>query len=212
MTTTELLAVFRAEADDNVAPYLASDALVYSYIDDAQKTFCRLTEGIEDGRSFKLTIAPNAEWYDIDPAILKIRKATFTATGRDVTLVNQEKAGVLGVRFDGRAGPVRTLVLGIEKHAARAWPMPNEAATIALDTFRLPATVEKGDDLEIDEQHHPRLLMWVKSRFYGIQDSEIRNDKKSDEYEQRFRAYCAQAKVEQERARRVVGAVMYGGY
>ena len=211
MTTTELLAMFRAEVDDNVAPYLAADALVYSYIDDAQKTFCRLTEGIEDGRSFKLTIAPNVEWYKVAPSILKIRKATNAATGREVTLVNQEKAGVLGVLFNGQLGPVRTLVLGIEKHAVRAWPMPNEAATITLDTFRLPAAVGQGDDLEIDEQHHSRLLMWVKSRFYGIQDSEVRNDKKSDECEQRFRAYCAQAKVEQERARRVVGTVMYGG-
>ena len=211
MDTTELLVMFRAEVADNIVPYLAADSLVYSYIDDAQKMFCRLTEGIEDGRNFKLNITPNIEWYDISPAILKIRKATNTVTGREVTLVNQEKAGALGVRFNGQRGSVRTLVLGIEKHAVRAWPVPNETTAIALDTFRLPVTVSQGDDLEIDEQHHQRLLMWVKSRFYGIQDSEVRDDKKSDEFEQRFRAYCAQARVEQERARRVVGAVMYGG-
>lgn len=204
--------MFRAEVDDNVAPYLVSDSLIYSYIDDAQKTFCRWTEGIEDGRSFKITIAPNVEWYNTDHSILKIRKATDTSTGREVNMVNEEKAGALGIWFDGRVGPVTALVRGIEKHAVRAWPMPNLAAVVALDTFRLPATVEQGDDFEIDEQHHSRLLMWVKSRFYGIQDSEVRSDKKSDEYEQRFRAYCALAKVEQERARRVVGSVMYGGY
>lgn len=211
MNTTELRDMFRAEVDDTVVPYLASDSLVYSYIDDAQKMFCRLTEGVEDGRSYKLNIAIGKEWYDTDPAILKLRKATNTATGRALELINQEKADALGVWFNGRSGPVRALVLGIEKHAVRAWPVPTAAVTIALDTFRLPETVAAGDDLEIDEQHHARLLIWVKHRFYGIKDAEVRDDNKAAEYEQRFRAYCAQAKAEQGRARRVVGTVNYGG-
>ena len=211
MNTTELRDMFRAEVDDNVAPYLASDSLVYSYIDDAQKMFCRLTEGIEDGRSFKLNIVAAKEWYDLDPAILKFRKAVNAATGREVGMINEELAEGRGVRFDGRAGPLDVLVLGIEKHTARAWPVPNAAATINLYTFRLPETVAAGDDLEIDEQHHARLLLWVKHRFYNIKDSEVRNDDKSAEYEQRFRAYCAQAKAEQGRARRIVGNVVYGG-
>lgn len=211
MTTTELLAMFRAEVDDNVVPYLAADSLVYSYIDDAQKLFCRWTEGIEDGRSYKVNIAIGKEWYDTDPAILKIRKATNTVTGRRMELINQEKTDALGIWFDGRTGPARVLVLGIEKHAVRVWPIPTAAITVALDTFRLPDTVAAGDDLEIDEQHHSRLLLWAKHRFYNIQDSQIRDDKKSAEYEERFHVYCAQAKVEQERARRVVGTVNYGG-
>lgn len=211
MTTTELLAMFRAEVDDNVAPYLSADSLVYAYIDDAQKMFCRLTEGIEDGRSYKLNITAAKEWYDLSPSILKIRKATNTATGREVSLVNQEKTDALGIRFDGKAGPLGALVLGIEKHAVRAWPVPNTATTVALDTFRLPETAAAGDELEIDEQHHSRLLLWVKHRFYNIQDAEIVDIRKSTDYEQRFRAYCAQAKAEQGRVRRVVGTVNYGG-
>ena len=211
MDTTELRDMFRAEYDDLVLPYLVPDTSVYAYIDDAQKMFCRLTEGIEDGRSFTIPVVVPTEWYDLDPSILKLRKATDVATGRAVALVNTEKTDALGIRFDGRVGPLKALVLGIEKHAARVWPVPNVATTVELSVFRLPRTVEAGDNLEVDEQHHQHLLLWVKHRAYGIQDSEVRDDKKSAEHEQRFRAYCAQARTEQERARRVVGTVNYGG-
>lgn len=211
MDTTELRDMFRSEFSDAVAPYLVSDALVYAYIDDAQKMFCRKTEGIEDARSFTLAIAVNTEWYALDPAILKLRRAVNSATGDDISLANPEKAASLGIRFDGRTGPVRTLVLGLEKGSVRAWPKPNAAATIALETFRLPRTVAACDGLEIDEQHHAALLHWVKHRAYGVNDAEVNNKRASDEAEQRFLTYCFEARKEQERARRVVGTVNYGG-
>lgn len=192
-------------------PYLIPDSSVYRYLDDAQKMFCRLTEGIEDGRTHSIAVAPGTEWYALSPAILKLRKAVDAATGRAVALVSTENTDALGIRFDGRAGELKALVTGIEKHALRAWPMPLVASTVKLDTFRLPRTVEEGDALELDEQHHQPLLLWVKHRAYGNQDSEVRDDKKALEYEQRFRSYCAQAKSEQGRARHSAGTVMYGG-
>lgn len=211
MDTTELRTLFRSEFSDVEEPYLVPDASVYLYIDDAQKMLCRLTEGIEDGRSNTLAIVPGTEWYDLNKNILKIRRAVDTATGRELMLVNPEKATGSGIRFDGRTGPLIALVLGIEKGATRAYPVPNHAATVALEVFRLPKTVEAGDALEVDEQHHQHLLLWVKHRAYGNQDSEVRDDNKALEYEQRFRSYCAQALREQERARRVIGTVSYGG-
>jgi len=211
MDATELRTMLRSEIDDAVAPYLVSDSLASSYIDDAQKMFCRLTEGIEDGRSFTLSINTTSEWYDLDKSILKFRKATNAATGREITLVNQEKAEAAGIYFDGRQAPLQALVLGIEKNMARAWPKPNVAMTVALNVFRLPKTIAAGDELEVDEHHHQHLLMWAKHRVYSIQDSEITDKFKAEKYEQSFRAYCFQALKEQVRARRIVGVTSYGG-
>lgn len=211
MNTTELALLLRDEIRDTAAPYLVSDMLLYSFINDAQKMFCRLTEGIEDGRSFQLSILPTVEWYDLDTAILKLRKATDVATGQEVVVVNMESAALNNIRFDGRPGPIKNLVAGIEKHALRAHPVPNAAATIALDTFRLPVTVAKDDDLEIDEQHHLHLTLWVKHKIFGIEDADLFDRRKADDYEERFSRYCEEARKEQERARRVVGAVAYGG-
>lgn len=213
MNTTELKDVFREEVMDLETPYLWSDSLVYTYIDEAQKQFCRWTDGIEDARSFTLNIlADGTEWYAIDPAILKLRSAIDPSTGNDVHLFSIEKMRDNGLRFDGTLGRVRYLITGMEKGFVRAYPKPNEASTVELRTFRLPLTVGEGEDFEIDEQHHLNLLMWVKYRAYSKQDSEARDDKKAAGYKSQFEAYCAEAKAEQGRVRRPVSTVTYGGY
>lgn len=211
MTTTELLAVFRQEVADVEPEYLWADDLVYTYIDDAQKQFCRWTFGIADSRSFKVTTVVNTDWYKLDPKILKVRDAQDRVTGLDVAVVAPEKLKDLGIRFDGRVGSAKALVVGLDDNMVRVWPMPNVVQTIELRTFRLPVTVGAGDDFEVGEQHHLNLLKWVKHRAYGMQDSETTDKRKAAEYEEAFRAYCAAAKVEQDRLIRPVGTVNYGG-
>ncbi len=212
MNTTELLAVFRAEVFDTVAPYLWSDALVYGYIDDAQKQFCRDTQGIEDARSFKLTIkADGTQWYAVDPLILKVRNAVDRATGLDIPIIAVEKMADHGLRFDGTVGTVRALIAGMERGFLRALPTPNEAKVIELRTFRLPEDVAAGDDFEIDQQHVRNLLYWVKYRAYNVQDADAGDAKQADKNRAEFVAYCAKAKSEQGRLRRPVSTVTYGG-
>jgi hypothetical protein len=70
---------------------------------------------------------------------------------------------------------------------------------------------EDADEFEIDEQHHLALLHWVKHKAYSKDDAETFDRRKADEFEARFRSYCAAAKVEQNRARHPAGSVMYGG-
>ena len=211
MTTTELLSLFRAEVFDVAAPYLWADDLVYSYIDDAQKQFCRDTYGLMDSRSFKLAIKPDVEWYKLDPRILKLRSQVDTSTGREVPVVAIEKMDAQGMRFDGSKAPIKALVSGLEADTLRAWPTPNVAATIELRTFRLPDDVAAGDDLEIAPQHHRHLLHWVKQLAYNVQDAETFDPKAVERFMALHNAYCVKAKHEQSRAMHPVGNVMYGG-
>jgi hypothetical protein len=212
MNSTELIAVFRDESGDVEQPYLWSDALLYTYVDDAHKQFCRDTYGIADSRSFKIDIvADGTVWYTIDPQIIKIRDAIDTATGLPINLIAVEKMADNHMKFDGGVGQVKALVTGLDEHAVRAWPIPNEAMTIELRTFRLPADVVAGDEFEIDPQHVLNLLFWVKYRAYSVQDADARDDKRAADNRAKWDAYCAKAKVEQSRARRPVSAVTYGG-
>lgn len=212
MNTTELLAVFRSEVFDLEAPYLWSDSLIYTYIDDAQKQFCRDTYGIEDARSFKLTIkADGTVWYAIDPMIVKLRDAIDPATGNDVPMIAIEKMRENNMKFDGTVGPLKALVTGMEKGMVRAYPIPNVASTVELRTFRLSNDVVAGDDFEIDPQHVMPLLYWVKAKAYAVQDADAYDPKKAKENEAKWDAYCAKAKVEQSRVRRPVSTVTYGG-
>ena len=213
MTTTDLLGTFRAEVYDTVLPYLWSDALILTYIDDAQKQFCRLTYGIEDSRSFSLTVPGDSltEWFALDPTILKIRNAVDKATGLDVPFLPVEKMADFGLKFDGAVGKLQVLITGMDKGFVRAHPVPNVAMTVNLRVFRLPADVGSGDDFEIDAQHLLPLLMWVKYKAYSIQDAETRDDKKAALNKAGFEAYCAASKLEQSRMRHSAGAVSYGG-
>lgn len=217
MNSTEIIETFREEMNDVERPYLWSDNLLYRYLNDAQEMFCRLTEGIEDSSTpeiCRLSVVAGTDWYPISRKILKVREAINVATGRPVGIVNMEKASEKGVLFNGNPGPLKLFVTGLEKHKLRAWPMPNQPETIELRVFRLPLVTitDDGDqELEIDEQHHLSLLLWVKHRAYGKEDAETFDRRKSDEFERRFYAYCAEAMKEQERARRNNGTVLYGG-
>lgn len=212
MNTTELLAVCRQEVGDLQLPYFWSDALIHTYIDDAQKQFCRLTYGIEDARSFRLNIkADGTIWYAINPRILKIRNATNAATGSSVDLVAIEKMAEGGMKFDGSTGPLKALITGMEKGYVRAYPVPSVESTVELRVFRLPTDIVAGDDFEIDPQHILNLLLWVKYRLYLVQDADAGDKIKASAYKEEFEAYCEAAKVEQSRARRPVSNVTYGG-
>jgi hypothetical protein len=217
MNSTELLETFRDEMNDVATPYLWSDLLVYRYINDAQEMFCRLTEGIEDSSTpdiCRLEVTAGEDWCPVSRKVLKVREAVNVATGRPFGIMNMEKASEKGVHFNGNPGPVKLFVTGLEKSKLRAWPMPAEDVTVELRVFRLPLVTITDDGeqpLEIDEQHHLSLLLWMKHKAYGKEDAETFDRRKSDDYEQRFYTYCAQARKEQERARRSTGTVMYGG-
>lgn len=210
MTTTELLALFREEVQDLAAPYLWSDSLIYGYINDAQKQFCRNTWGIEDARGFKVNVVAGSEWYTISPRILRIRAAVDSA-GKDVPVIAVEAMEANGMRFDGRLGAIRALVKGLEKNTLRAWPVPNASAVVQLFTFRLSDDVGAGDDLEIGEQHHRHLVSWVKHLAYDNQDAETNDKAASERNGAKFEANCAAAKTEQGRLRRPRAVVAYGG-
>lgn len=218
MTPRALHDMFREEMNDTEAPYLWSSSLLYAYMSEAQEMFCRKTEGIEDASTpsvCRVAIAPAADWYTLSPLITKIRGATRADTGAPIRVISAEKAPIEGVRFDGRPGPLRALVTGLERHRVRAWPMPNEALTIELQVFRLPLTeitgTDRSEQFEIDRQHHMSLLHWMKFRAYGKEDVETYDRRKAEEHETRFLAYCEQAKEEQVRARHTPGTVAYGG-
>lgn len=215
MDTGELRDLFRDEMSDLEEPFLWSDDLVYGYTDDAQRMFCRLTEGIGDASSAStlLAVTPGRVWVELDELILNIRSAARADDGRAIEVLNREDMATRGWRFDGRTGPVRALVIGEEAHRARTYPLSSETMTIALSVFRLPTDPITGenDELEIDEQHHRHLLLWMKALAYGKQDAETFDKTKRLEFDQAFRAYCGAAKLEQERARHKTRVVAYGG-
>lgn len=229
MNSSDLLNALRLELADVTEPTLWSDAEIYGYIDESQKQFCRMVGGIGDGSSplTQLSIAPviqvapappiaASEWVAISPLILKFRDAYRSADVRPVTIVNYEDMPAHGLRFNGRTAPhPDALVIGIEPGRARMYPAPNLLSTgvIQLIVDRLPLkSIDDSDQkLEIAEQHHINLLMWMKHRAFSKQDADTYDAKKSVDFGAAFREYCAEAKKEKERAMHKTRVVAYGG-
>lgn len=218
LTSDDIATMFRNEMGDRVAPYLWTDSEVYPFIDEAQSQFCRKTDGISDARTPAVTqiaVMPGIEWYATHPRILNVRKVTRGDTGVTVPMLNAEETETRSLVFlPTLTSPVKALVLGFEPHVARIYPMPNETVTLNLQVYRLPLvtiTDIGGQPLEIDGHHFPGLVLWMKARAYDKQDTETFDRAKADDYYARFEAYCAKAKQEQGRARRVQGNVAYGG-
>jgi len=212
MNTTELLGVLRTEVFDTAVPYLWSDSLLYTYIDAAQKQFCRDTYGIADSRGFTIPIVPGTVWYTIDPKILKLRSVADSATGVEIPLIAVEKMSANSIRLDGSKGPIKALITGMEENALRAWPVPNVASTLELRTYRLSVdALVANAALEVDSKHQLYLLYWVKYLAYNVQDTETYDPKASAKFKGLHDAYCAVVKGEQSRVSRPVSTVAYGG-
>lgn len=216
MDSTELLATFRSEVFDQVEPYLWSDLDALGYMDDAQKMFCRLTGGLGDATTVALTTLSYTTTTDVvtlSPLILKIRNAYNTADGKPIEVINYEDMTRMSLRFDGVVNPPKYLVTGLGAHTARLYPFPSAAGSMQLMIDRLPlvAITDTDQTLEVDDQHKQGLNLWMKARAYGKQDAETMNRTKAAEFEASFRAYCAFAKGEKERAMHKTRVVAYGG-
>lgn len=215
MDSLGLLAAFRDDVDDNAVPRLWSDATIAAYADDAQKMFCRLTNGISDSTSdlCSIDIEVGEAWADLDKRILKVRRAQRTSDARPVTVLNVEDLDSAGVRLDATQGPVDAVILGMDENKVRWHKVPAKADVLTLTVYRLPLrtiSVTKAP-LEIAEQHHLHLLLWMKSLAYNKQDSDVYDPRAAEKNEAKFRAYCAAVKAEQDRARSKVRIVQYGG-
>ena len=216
MTSGDLLALLRAELDDLADPYLWSDDELYSYIDDAQKMFCRKTDGIPDATTVAVTQFPVAigdSYHPLHPSILKIRAVSRADTGREVEVLNYEDLAPRGLYYQaGVTGPVYHLVIGEQMHTARTFPVSNEVVTLNLLVFRLPLyPIVDDQPFEIDDAHLLHLMSWCKRMAYLKQDAETFDKRASLDNEERFYAYCTEVMAEEQKKAHKTRVVQYGG-
>lgn len=216
MDSGQLKDLFRADVDDNVAPYLWSDVEVASYMDDAQKMFCRLTGGIGDASSLlcSVDIFAGEPFAKFDPRILKIRRIQRDSDARKLDILNVEDLDTKGIQLDALTGSVERVVIGMEPFALRWVKVPLVDDTASLVVYRLPLrpiVAVPATSLEIPEQHQRHLLLWMEHLAYSKQDTDTLDKKKAADREADFRAYCAAASAEIAKLRHKTRVVAYGG-
>lgn len=225
MNSTQLRDLFRADVVDAVAPYLWSDLEVYAYMNDAYYMFVRLMGGVSDFTSSicEVDAIQGEATADVSKKILRFVAANRRSDGREVSIKNYTDL-IANYRADygvsvssslpTAVGPVRAMVIGMQPGIVRWIDIPKANDTIDLQVYRLPLNNITGAGqtfTDVDEQHHIHLLKWMKSLAYSKQDAETFNKEKASDQEQKFVAYCEQAKREWERSKHRVRVVQYGG-
>jgi len=217
MTPLQLKNFFRSDVRDEAAPYLWSDAEIYSYMDDAQKMFCRLTGGLADYSSplCEIPVSAGARTVAYDPRILKLRGIRRVSDGEGVKVLNYED---MDVRYADhrnweRPGPIQAVITGMEANKLVLVGTPVVDDALRATVYRLPleAVTETSTSFEIDEQHHRHLLSWMKHLAHEKQDAETYDRGRAAEFRQKFLEYCAEAKGERERREHKYRTISYGG-
>ncbi len=233
MKPKDLYNRFRNEVFDKVDPFLWSEDEVYEYMDDAQVQLVRILRGLADASTpevSQLKLKAGQKFAPIHKAVLRIRTAQRADTAAYLDLKNLEDfqtgngltgdltrqndyGNIASVRLDASVGEPRVLVLGMERNKVRVSPIPDKDYAVDLVVFRLPLQTLccKSDTLEIDDQHHVHLLLWMKHRAYSKQDSETYDKGKATEFFNAFFDYAERARQEKERAEYKPQAIFYGG-
>lgn len=215
MDSTRLYELFRSEIADTAEPYLWADDEVFHYANEAQKKFCRLTGGLADASTpsvVQVTLTAGNPWAALSPLILKVRGVNG-ADGRYIDLLNFEDLQERKIKISDLHATPTVLILGMETDKVRAYPVPVANEVLELLVYRLPvAQINDFDQvLEIPEQHHTALLMWMKHLAYGKQDAETFDKTKREEFKVAFEQYCFEAKIEKGTAKHKTRSVAYGG-
>lgn len=226
MNSTELYDLFRTDVRDVEAPYLWSDDEVWAYMNDAYNMFFRLTQGIADSLTDKVTLVSaiaSTAYSDLHPSILNIRQAYRVADGAKVHIISPENlSGIMADDYgvvptqlvQNDEGEVKFGVLGLDRGKIRWVMIPAVDQDIRLHVYRLPIVPITGEDQELTDLqdiHHFHLLKWMKALAYQKQDAETFDRQHSNENERAFRLYCDQANAEWNRYKHKPRLVAYGG-
>lgn len=225
MNSDDLYDAFRSDVVDAAAPYLWTDDEVFRCMADAHCRFVRNIGGIPDRSSdaTRVAIVAGEQDADLDPTILRIMSARRVSDGRQIKVINENDAAfAVGSDYgnrppiyeDNSAGEVLFMMIG-QEHGTCRWvrkPVANDTAQLTV--YRLPSDVADGPGKEITdvgEEHHIRLLDWMKHLAYKKQDAETFNKSASDLGEKNFNDYCAFVKAEWNRYKHKTRVVHYGG-
>lgn len=228
MNTGDLKDRFRSDVRDldSSTPLWADDE-IYSYMDDAQKMFCRLQGGIADTTTdsvCKISYTAGDQYKDISPLILKIRQVIRESDQREVEVLNFEDlqmhvyADDYGFqppyKIDATPGEVRAVVTGMQEGKIRLVRFPTASDSLRLTVYRKPLVdidTSGTQTFEIASEHVLPLLHWMKHLAHLKQDAETYDKGRSDMFEALFTRYCDQAKAEREKREHKYRTVGYGG-
>lgn len=179
MNLESLIKQFRIDADDAVAPYLASDEAVTGWLNEAEQEACirgRLLHESGNAAVCQIAIIAGTAHYPLHPALYEIDYIAFKPAGdtrhRPIKLLSREELDRIEPGWRERTGRPEYATQG--DTSIRMACMPDAPGTLLLEGYRLPlaALADDGDEPEINAAHHAQLVHWALHRAFSVPDSE----------------------------------------
>lgn len=197
MTLADLIQRFRELARDLEAPYSWSDALLTSFLNEAQEQAAirgRLL--IEDANPAVCEIAlqPGVHTYPLHPSLfelVRVRAVMASDPGRVIHLPLKSREWLDAEIQDWRERSDRVRWAVQNDTSIRVVDIPGEAGVLKLEGYRLPLAklVNPNDTPEINAVHHAKLVFWALHRAFSIPDSEQLDSARAKESEAEFTRY-----------------------
>ena len=201
-TVKELVCAFREDERDAVAPFLWSDPQLLRWARQAVDRFCEITRSVYDSTGLFTTVDVRAgdECIPRHPCIIDIISASIDAQGgRDLDI---QAPGQTPHNQLPRTGMTKLLVVG--SGDLRLYPPAPEDFSLQLSVTRRPVRQLELDsrlaDVPVSEREH--LLLFIKHRAYRVNDADMFDPAKADNYLAEFERACQHYYETAQRARR----------
>lgn len=182
MKLSELIALYRSDADDGVAPYLANDADLTIWLNEAVEEAAvraRLIFEDSDNSICVIPVTAGRKAYYLDELVCFVTKAWFTPTGStetvELTLTDRFEQDRVHPGRRGLTQPPTELI--VDDTTVTLGCIPEAAGSLRIDVYRLPncPMKELTDAPEIAPVHHRHLVPWATHRAYSRPDSELQD-------------------------------------
>lgn len=178
MTLAQLIAQFRADADDAVAPYLWIDAAVTQWLNEAQEEACIRASLLHDSSTTavcSITVTAGTASYPVHASVINITRAALSDVDGEEFELGQTDEYELDRLTPGWRTLTDTPSTIIHKDTTvRFGCIPEADGTLKLEVLRLPLTPMSTSlhTPEIAGIHHRFLVHWALYRAFSVPDAE----------------------------------------
>jgi hypothetical protein len=204
VTLAQLRALYRALARDEAEPYLASNATLDAFLNEAEDEAAKRARLIHDDSTpevceidveetsldsgiYPHTFTLHASLYELS----SVRLFIPANTTEPVTLKLVSREWLDANMPDWRTSTVEPSYAIQDDTTLRIVPGPTAEGQLKLEGYRLPLEVmtETTDTPEINAAHHRHLVQWAIYRVFGLPDTELFDANKSAKALAEFEGY-----------------------